>query len=362
MQFLRSHATGGTPRGTDRPGRPLIAWAVAVLVAALTMTACEEATPDSDATPALPTPSLSVEEVEALEREAIEMGMWQLASWPDVESFTYNYATDVVFADPTFGDVRTGRDRIVRMLEGWAGITDYEVEVTGRFFSTDGAAFQVDWPGLVDPPGAEPALTEAPPPELQSGLDTYVFHDDEVASYAVWYAADLLHGYAIGCFAEDGGAGLQATIDEYTAAWSARDREQVASLYHDDAGFTDSVLGLTATGDQAIAELADERFGPAGEVTIDVLARYAWTDTHRRPSEGAPELGQLIGIAIHYEASVSGVSETQEAVTTLQLCSWEDDRCERNPDGLIHREDVYHRTGSFSLWKARHSLDARAAS
>ena len=356
MQFLRSHATGGARRATDGRRRPLVTWAVAVLAALLAVTACGEDTPDDSAAPALPTPVLSVEEVEALEGHSMEMGLSQLAAWPDVERFTTDFADDVTFADLTFGDVRSGREDIVRMLEGWASLTDYEVEVTGVYFSADGAAFESDWPGLSDPPGAEPSLTEVPPPEVLSGLEAYRLGDGEVLEYKIWQATDLLHGYAIGCFAEDGDAAMQATIDDYLAAWSARDGGQVASLYTDDAEFTDSVLGLSASGGERIAGLADQRFGPAGEVTIEVLDRYAWTDTYMRPTEGAPELGQLIGIALHYEASVEGVSETQEAVTTLQLCTWEGDRCEPDPDGLIRREDVYHRTGSLDWWKASQRL------
>lgn len=357
MQFLRSHTTGGARRGTDRKRRPLVTWAVAVLAALLAVTACEEETPDSGAAPALPTPVLSVEEVEALEGHAIEMGSSQLAAWPDVERFTTDFADDVTFADPTAADYRTGRDRIVRMWESWARATDYEVEVTGRFFSADGAAFESDWPGLSEPPpGAEPSLTEVPPPEVPSGLEVRRFEDDEVASDRLWYAADLLHGFAIGCFAEDGCPTMQATIDDYLAAWSARDGGQVAGLYHEEAEFTDSVLGLSASSDETIADLADQRFGPTGEVTIEVLDRYAWTHTYLRPTEGAPELGQLIGIALHYEASVDGVSETQEAVTTLQLCRWDDDGCAPDPDGLIRREDVYHRTGSLDWWKVSQRL------
>ncbi len=357
MQFLRSHATEGARRATDGRRRPPVTWAVVVLAALLAVTACGEDTPDDSAAPALPTPVLSVEEVEALEGRVIDMGMWQLAAWPNVELFTADFADDVTFADPTSADYRTGRDRIVRMWEAWAGATDYEVEVTGRFFSADGAAFESDWPGLSQPPpGAEPSLTEVPPPEVPSGLEVRRFEEDEVTTDRLWYTADLLHGNAIGCFAEDGCPAMQATIDDYLAAWSARDGAGIEPLYHEDAEFTDSVLGLTASGDATIAGLADQRFGPAGEATIEVLDRYAWTHTYLRPSEGAPELGQLIGIAIHYEASVEGVSETQEAVTTLQLCTWEEDRCEPDPDGLIHREDVYHRTGSLEWWKVSQRL------
>ena len=315
------------------------AWAVVLLAALCAVVAC------AGDEPGMPEPALSADQLQAMEDRAADVAR-QLSTWPDVEAFTADYAEDFIFADVSAADVRTGRDAVVAMLELWANFTDYEIEVAGVFASPDGVACQERYPGLdYEPPGAAPQLTEVTPPELQSGLEVVRFGDSQLVESNLWRSVDDMHGYGIGCFAVDGCPALEATIDAYVAAWSGRDGEAISSLYHQDARFTDGVLGLSASGDEAIAGLADQRFGPTGEVTIEVLDRYVWTDGGGQPTDAAPRRGQLVAVAIHYEAGVAGVSETQHAVATLQLCAWEDNRCEPGPDGLIHREDVYHRIG-----------------
>lgn len=286
----------------------------------------------------MPTPALSVDEIETLEQRALDYGRERVEAWPDVDAFLADHADDVTFADPTFGDIQTGRDGLVGTLKNWALVTDYEIDVDGTFFSVDGAAFQEAWPGLSRPPGANPSPGN-PPPEVQSGMDVYRFEGDEVTGSAIWYRAEDMDAYNIGCFDGDGCAAMESTIEAYTTAWSDRDTDAVAKLYHDDARFIDGVLGLNASGPTEIGALAEPRFGPSGDVTIEVLDRYAWT------RDG------LLGVAIHYEATVDGVGETQEAVTTLHLGELGETGFEPDPDGLIHLEKVLHRTGSFDWWK-----------
>lgn len=337
MQLPRSRGTGGQRRSTDHLG----AWAVVALAALVAVSAC------AGAEPGMPEPALSADQLQAMEERAQDVAR-QRSAWPDVEAVTADYAEDFLFADVSAGDVRTGRSAVVQMLGMWAAVTDYEAEVTGVFASPDGVACQEDWPGLDGvPPGAAPWRTEVEPPELQSGLGVVRFGDSHLVESNLWRSAEDMHGFGIGCFAVDGCPDLPATIDAYVAAWSGRDGEAIGRLYHDEARFTDSVLGLSASGDEAIAGLADQRFGPAGEVAIEVLDRYVWTDGGGQPTQETPDRGQLVGVAIHHEARVAGATETQQALTTLQLCAWEDNRCEPDPDGLIHREDVYHWIGSL---------------
>jgi hypothetical protein len=61
----------------------------------------------------------------------------------------------------------------------------------------------------------------------------------------------------------------------------------------------DSLLGLRATGPEAVGDLANERFGSAGELSIEILDLFSWTDGFGQPSDSYPTHGSLIGVAIH---------------------------------------------------------------
>ena len=123
----------------------------------------------------------------------------------------------------------------------------------------------------------------------------------------------------------------------------------MAALYSDNADFTDSLLGLEAAGADAIGDLAAVRFGSAGDLNIEVLGLYAWTDGRYPPTETNPEQGRLVGVAIHYRASVEGNdgAGVQEAITTLHLGTLLEDSFDADPQGLIHREDVLHEPASL---------------
>lgn len=308
--------------------------AVLVLVAA----ACGDG---DGADPALPEPALSGDEIEVLEARA-QRREARSEAWPDVERFTAGYAEDVTFSDPTWSDVRTGREALVRMQTSWEQMTDFEVDVTASYVSVDGAALEQRWPGL------QPPLDELPAdPPVTSGLEVYRFRDGEVASVDLWYRAEDDEVFDIGCFAGDGCEAMEQLVDDYVTAWSERDADAVADLYHDDAVFSDGLLGLAADGDDAIGDLVDERFGPTGEVTIEVLDRYAWTHGRQQPNDLLPDRGRLIGVALHHRVGVEGAAGTHEAIATLELCERDGRTIEPDPDGLIHRERIYHRTGSL---------------
>ena len=215
-------------------------------------------------------------------------------------------------------------------------MTDYTIEVTAEYVSVNGAAFEEVWPGL------QPPMTLPPEPPVASGLAVYTFENGEVQSEDLWYRAADNVAYGIGCFAVDGCPALQDTVDRYVAAWSGNDPDAIAALYSDDATFTDSVLGLHASGSGPIGELADQRFGSGSGLDVQILDLYAWTDGTRPPSETRPEAGRLIGIAIHYRAAVDGSTEAQEGITTLELGVKTDTGIEADTHGLIHREEVYH--------------------
>ena len=101
---------------------------------------------------------------------------------------------------------------------------------------------------------------------------------------------------------------------------------------------------MKAEGPDAIGELADQRFGSADGLTIDVLDLYVWTDGYNAPSVANPDAGKLIGVAIHYlaEVEIDGTTEVQEGLTTLELATRDEKNLEADPDGLIHNEEVHH--------------------
>lgn len=185
-------------------------------------------------------------------------------------------------------------------------------------------------------------------------FETFVFEGGLVVESDVWWYPKDNERAGFGCFAVDGCPALQETVDRYIGAWTARDSNEITALYGDDAAFTDSLLGLEATGTAAIGDLADKRFGSAGDLTIEVLDLYSWTDGYGQPSDGDPYHGNLLGVTIHYRATLNdnGAEHIQEAVTTLELGHRyvSDDlytHVDIDPDGLIHRETIYHEPASL---------------
>ena len=291
----------------------------------------------------MPTAVLSADEIEQLESEAAAFAEQHLAAWPDVDAYIADLAEDVGFADPTWGDLSSGRQGLVATLREWEAWTDYTIDVGAMYLSADGVAYEESWPGL------QPPMPLPPDPPVASGLEVYRFGNGETVSIDLWYLAEDNVAYGIGCFAVDGCPAFQDTVERYIAAWSSRGPDAIAALYSDDALFVDSLLGLEAKGADDIGDLAEERFGSAGNLTIEVLGLYAWTDGRIPPSDAAPDRGQIIGVAIHYRTSLdtNGITEIQEGVTTLELGSRDETSFEADPEGLIHHEDVYHEPTSL---------------
>jgi ketosteroid isomerase-like protein len=290
----------------------------------------------AETTATMPGPIESPSEIERLASDATSFAEQHLEAWPDIDAFAANYSTDYRFADPTWSDFRTGRDTVISMLRAWESMTDYTIDVTAEYISADGAAFEETWPGL------QPPMPLPSEPPVASGLIVYTFSDGQIAGEDIWYRTKDNVAYGIGCFAVDDCPDLQDTVDRYVSAWADRDPDAIASLYHQDAAFSDTLLGLSASRQDAIGELADTRFGSNEGLTIEVLDLYAWTDGTTAPSRSNPDAGQLVGIAIHYRATTNGTPTTQEAVTTLELGTKTDTGIEPDPEGLIYHEEVYH--------------------
>jgi len=226
-------------------------------------------------------------------------------------------------------------------------LTDYTIDVTGTFISADGAAYKHQWRGLWPTDAGLPV--EGPrDPAGMSYFETFVFEDGKVIESDVWWYPKDNERFGFGCFAVEGCPALRETVDRYVTAWTERDSDAITALYADEARFTDSLHGFEASGPDTIGQLAETRFGSATDLSVEVLDLFSWTDGYGQPSEGDPNNGNLIGVTIHYRATVrqDGAEQVQEAVTTLELGH----RYVRDlytyidgdPEGLIHREAVYH--------------------
>ena len=293
----------------------------------------------------LPAPVVADDEIRQMEADAAAFAVEHIEVWPDVDAYTEAFADEIVFADPTFGDFRVGREGITAMWQAWAEATDYETVVDDFFVSVEGVAYPQTWPGLTPPV----PVPDVPLPLETHGLMIYAFEEGEVVRNDIWYPPDENALFELGCFALEDCPTLEDTVGRYVQAWSSRNADDIAVLYSDDAAFTDSMLGLEAAGGGDVAELADVRFGSGGDLTVDVLGLYAWTDGFRPPSDVSPDLGRLIGVAIHYRATVveDGTKRIQEGLSTLELGERDEAGLEADPEGLIHHEEVFHRAESL---------------
>lgn len=306
----------------------------------------------SSDTSLLPAPVVSAEEIERVSAEADAFAERYMGAWPDVEAYLADVAEDVVGADPSGRDSDGGKQAWLAMWRAWEPLTDYTIQVTGTFISTDGAAYKQFWRGLW--PTDVGYRVEGPRDPGMSYFETFVFADGKVVESDVWWYPKDNERIGFGCFAVDGCPALQQAVDRYIAAWTARDPDAIAALYANEAQFTDSLLGLEAADVESIGALADRRFGSVGGLSIEVLDLFSWTDGYGQPSDSDPNHGKLLGVTIHYRATLAddGVKQVQEAVTTLELGHRyvSDDlytHVDIDPEGLIHRETVYHEPTSL---------------
>ncbi|MDH3260776.1 MAG: nuclear transport factor 2 family protein [Acidimicrobiia bacterium] len=325
---------------TPSSKKPAFNVVVAMAAFSTLMSACSS----SGSASSMPKPILSETEVQQLRDEAGAFADRSITAWPDIDAFVADYAEDIRGADPTHSDYCCkGKDATVAYWRRWAAMSDYTINVTGMYLSADGAAYEEAWPGLW-PSDYGFSVPGPRDPEGSHALDIHRFRDGQVTWGEVWYPPDENERFGFGCFAIDGCPSMQETVDRYITAWSLRASNAVAALYSRDAVFTDSLLGLEATGADEIGDLAAGRFGSAADLSIEVLGLYAWTDGHSPPTEAAPDRGRLVGVAIHYRAEVddNGVAGVQEAITTLHLGTLHETSFDADPQGLIHIENVYH--------------------
>ena len=322
---------------------------IVLFVCVLAVPACTSTTTESARRTGMPTSIMSAAEIQRLVDEAEAFVDQSITAWPDVDAFVADYAEDIRGADPTHSDYCCeGRDATVDYWYQWAAMSDYTIKVTGTYLSADGAAYEEALPGLWPSDFGRPV----PGPEDPEGthlLDVYRFRDGEVIWAEAWYPPDENERFRFGCFAVNGCPALKAMVDRYIAAWSSRDPKAVAALYSHDAVFTDSLLGLSATGADEIGDLAAGRFGSTANLSIEVLGLYAWTDGNVPPAETNPDRGRLVGVAIHYraEAGDDGAAGVQEAIVMLHLGDLQEDSFDADPQGLIHYEEVYHEAATL---------------
>jgi len=302
---------------------------------------------------AMPTPVVSASEIQQFSAAADAFAERHMGAWPDVDAYAADYAEDVIGADPTGRDSDGGKQAWLNMWVAWERLTDYTIEVTGTFISADGAAYKQLWRGLWPTDVGFPVESERDPDGM-SYFETFVFEGGKVVVSDVWWYPKDNERVGFGCFAVDGCPALQETVDRYVSAWTARDSDAIAALYSDEGSFTDSLFGHEATGPESVGALADNRFGSTGDLSIEVLDLFSWTDGYGQPSERDPQHGNLLGVTVHYRATVNdnGLEHVQEAVATLELGHRyvsEDlyTHVDIDPEGLIHREVVYHEPESL---------------
>jgi ketosteroid isomerase-like protein len=318
----------------------------AIAVSVLLLAAC------GDSGTPMPTPVVSASEIQRLSAEADAIAQSHMSAWPDVDAYVADLAEDVTGADPSARDSGGGKAAAVSMWKTWERLTDHTINVTGTFISADGAAYKERWPGLW-PIDAGISVAAPRDPAGPSFLEVFAFEDGQISVGDVWWYADDNEKFGFGCFAVDGCPALRDTIDRYVAAWAERDAEAITALYSEDALFTDSLLGLKAEGADSIGALSDVRFGSEGDVAIEVLDVYSWTDGPGQPTPSDPDHGRLIGVAIHFRSTMTGSGgRVQELLATLEL----GDRyvsdllythVDGDPQGLIHDEEIYHEPTSL---------------
>lgn len=269
-------------------------------------------------------------EIREWQAEALAFADRNLGAWPDLDLSMPEYAEDAIFSGPSGGFLLEGKPSISHFFEWWTlGDSHVEVEASRVFISVEGAAFDDIWHDLW------PYWAEEPPdhPPLKY-LDLFQFQDELVTSYILFDLMENIELTNAGCFPVDGCPELREIVDGYLAAWSSRDVDQIAALYTDDAVFSDSLLGMQAEGSDAIAALAEQRFGSIGDTPLEEIDLYAQTNGRYPPTEEKPKDGRIVGAGISYQwnAFADGKSNAVKSVTTFDI----------NQEGLITREEVFH--------------------
>ena len=283
-----------------------------------------------------PIEAMSKAEIQAWQTETFDFFDKNMAKWPEIDLFLATLADDSTFVDPSDGNFLVeGKAQIKALLKLTTLICpDVEVETSRMFISKDGAAYDNIWLNLWPPWVPEPS--EHPPVHE---LDLIRFQDGLVKSFSIMFSKGTLEMTGFGCFAVEECPELQEIVDKYLSAWSSGDDEQVADLYSEEAVFSDSIRGMAAVGPEAIANLAEQRFGSIRDIKLEEIGLYTQTNGPHAPIDEQPEKGGIIGVGIHYRwyTIVEGASIEIESLTTFNLDS----------QGLITGEEVFHDADSL---------------
>ena len=266
----------------------------------------------------------------------------------DVDAWFAEFADDVTFYDPSNGDfVIKGKPALVAMQRDFLqSIPDMKIQMTGMYLSGDGVVYanaeEDMWPPWVLEPADHPPVDE---------LAVFRFKDGKVASWDVWFSAPTLEMVTFGVFApgKGGGEQIQKIADRYLTVWSSGDKAGIAALYHPEAVFSDTMLGLHTQGPAAISELSQKRFRSAGKVTFKIIDLYAQTNSYKPPTAELPGNGVIIGVGIHYSCDlvVDGQTKTVEGLITFELGTRQGKAFAPDPNGLITREEVFYEADSL---------------
>jgi ketosteroid isomerase-like protein len=346
-------ACGGSETATTVAGATLATQTVTTDAAAITTQAVittqrVTTTQAVTTTTAAPVP-MSKAEIGQWKTDATALADRFYGAFPDADAMLANFADDATFYDPCSGShvwFLKGKQSIVGMMQDFNDMyPSGKYGLKAVFLSGDGAAYRLAMENMWPPFSPEPA---ARPPWI--GLEVFHVKDGQGASWDIWNSPPSLELGTYGVFAsgKGGSAQLREIADRYLTAWSSGDKTRIAALYHPDAVFSDTMLGLQAQGAAAIAELGEKRFGAGGPVTFEVLDLYAQTYGYAAPTEQQPEQGAIIGVGIHYRGNlvVDGKPATVEGLTTFELGTREY-MSALDPNGLIHREEVFYDADSL---------------
>jgi hypothetical protein len=316
---------------------------------AVTATQAVAKTTTTEATRATPQ---SRTEIAKWKTDAITFADAFYGVWPnaDAESAVINtrFAEDITMYDPCDGDFHLqGRNTIDAAQHNFLTyFQDATAHRQGVYLSAGGAAYDLAIEHMWPPWTPEPA--DHPP---VNSLEMFRFKDGQATKWEVSFSRATLEMVSFGVFipGKGGAEQLQTIAGRYLAAWSSGDKDRIAALYHKDATFSDTVLGLQAQGPAAISELSQKRFGSAGKVTFEIMDLYAQTNGYVPPTKQQPEQGAIIAVGIHYRCTlvVSGKPGTVESLTTFDLGTRREKSFDIDPDGLITREEVFYDADSL---------------
>ena len=304
-------------------------------------------TPSPTATPGIgPAAVVSAGELRRWEADALAFAQRFNDAWADADAAFAAFSEDAAVIDPSNADFSIApKSEIIASWRGFAAdMPDYSARTTGAYLSTAAGAYLTEvkglWPADVASPSGQPLLHE---------LRLFRFAGERstaaATTFELWYRLDDMEALLGGCVAPDRCAPeVRAFAQRYLAAWSSDDPAQIAALYRDDATLADSLLGISASGADAIGGVGLGRFG-SGAPACSVQDVYIQTnDGDPKTSDNTdPDGGKIIGIAIvHRCASAAGGSQPIDGVSVLLLGTRQPKGFDLDPRGLIVSDETFH--------------------